>query len=130
MKKLVGACLILACVVVFGFGQAEAAGPWYVQINEYVDCYTVYIDPSANNAAYGTIGYYPATFGGLYSVGSALGVGWDYLGSDYVTIIRVDGTESLCQSSGSSLNCFSNGTWTFATSCNPLAADGPRQVDD
>jgi hypothetical protein len=83
----------------------------------------VYID-LADLAVYGNIAVYPALFGGHFGDG-VIGVGWEDLGTTYVTIFRLNLTESLYITNGITLSLLGNATWGIGCT----AADGrPTQV--
>ena len=128
MKKIILAIVILALSVVFTMGSAEAIGPYYLQLNEWPDCYVVTIDQPAGNA-YGSIGFYGALTSGLYKA-ATLGLGWSTDGvAQFLTIFNLDGTESLYSTDGTTLTLVGTATWTMVASCNSLADNGNGQAD-
>jgi hypothetical protein len=94
-----------------------------LQLNEFSDCYALYIDVP-DLTTYGNIAVYPALFGGHFG-GGVIGVGWDSGGTKYVTIFRLNLTESLYTTNGTSFSLVGNATWTIGCT----AADGrPTQL--
>jgi hypothetical protein len=123
MKRLIIASLVLTFVVAFSIGNAQASplGPYYLQLNEFSDCYTFYLD-SADVSAYGNINVYPAIFGGMLWYFSDLyweiGVGWNLGGTSYLTVFWNNGDECLyIIDGGPNRTLLSCATWSAASGC-------------